>query len=106
MEVEVRAANEPDEGCAAQGPRALCSAAATVPVSKEDTEVRPPQTGEQPRVIDIQAELFSPDLRCAFRLRGQGDRWWQAQTADDWAVAFVLGDLFDFDLTRGHRIHG
>lgn len=38
MEVEVRPAVEPDEGCAAQGPRVLCSAAATVPVSKEDTE--------------------------------------------------------------------
>jgi hypothetical protein len=38
MEEEVRPANEPDEGCAAQGPRALCSAAATVPVSKQDAE--------------------------------------------------------------------
>jgi len=38
MEVEVRPAVEPDEGCAAQGPRALCCAAATVPVSREDME--------------------------------------------------------------------
>jgi len=38
MEVEGRPAAEPDEGCAAQGPRALCCAAATVPVSKEDAE--------------------------------------------------------------------
>src|SRR5207247_6012831 len=45
MEVEVRPANEPDEGCAAQGPRALCSAAATVSVSREDTEA--PVLGQQ-----------------------------------------------------------
>ena len=45
MEVEVRPAVEPDEGCAAQGPRALCSAAATVPVSKEDAEA--PVLGQQ-----------------------------------------------------------
>ena len=38
MEVEVRPAFEPDESCAAQGPRALCCAAATVPVSREDME--------------------------------------------------------------------
>ena len=38
MEVEVRPAIEPDEMCAAPGPRALCSAAATVPVSREDAE--------------------------------------------------------------------
>jgi transposase len=38
MEVEVGSANRPDEGCAAQGPRALCSAAATVHVFKGDTE--------------------------------------------------------------------
>lgn len=38
MEEEVRTAIEPDESCAAQGPRALCCAAATVPVSREDTE--------------------------------------------------------------------
>src|SRR5688572_7770585 len=38
MEEEVRTAIKPDEVCAAQGPRALRSAAATVPVSREDTE--------------------------------------------------------------------
>ena len=38
MEEEVRTAIEPDESCAAQGPRALCSAAATVPMSREDME--------------------------------------------------------------------
>jgi hypothetical protein len=31
MEEEVRPANEPDGVCAAQGPRVLCSAAATGP---------------------------------------------------------------------------
>lgn len=45
MEVEVRPACEPDEGCAAQGPRALGSAAATVPMSKQDMEA--PVLGEQ-----------------------------------------------------------
>lgn len=46
MEVEVRPAAEPDESCAAQGPRALCSAAtATVPVSQEDMEA--PVLGQQ-----------------------------------------------------------
>ena len=45
MEVEVRSAYEPDEGCAAQGPRALGSAVATVPVFKEDTEA--PVLGQQ-----------------------------------------------------------
>src|SRR3954470_9991049 len=45
MEEEVRPAIEPDEGCAAQGPRALCSAAATVPVSREDAEA--PVLGQQ-----------------------------------------------------------
>lgn len=38
MEVEVRPAVEPDDGCAAQGPRALCSAPATVPVFQQDME--------------------------------------------------------------------
>lgn len=38
MEEEVRSVIKPDEVCAAQGPRALCSAAATVPVSWEDAE--------------------------------------------------------------------
>lgn len=45
MEEEVRPAIAPDEGCAAQGPRALCSAAATVPVSMGDTEA--PVLGQQ-----------------------------------------------------------
>lgn len=45
MEEEVRPVIEPDEGCAAQGPRALCSAAATVPVSREDAEA--PVVGQQ-----------------------------------------------------------
>jgi len=45
MEVEVRPAVEPDEGCAAQGPRALCSAAARVPVFKVDAEA--PVLGQQ-----------------------------------------------------------
>jgi transposase len=45
MEVELRPAIEPDETCAAQGPRALCGAAATVPVFKEDTEA--PVLGQQ-----------------------------------------------------------
>ncbi len=45
MEVEDRPAVEPDEGCAAQGPRALCSAGGTVPVFKEDTEA--PVLGQQ-----------------------------------------------------------
>src|SRR5438477_4371926 len=45
MEEEVRPAIELDEGCAAQGPRALCSAAATVPVSREDAEA--PVLGQQ-----------------------------------------------------------
>ena len=38
MEEKVRGAGQADESCAAQGPRALCSAAATVPVSREDAE--------------------------------------------------------------------
>lgn len=38
MEVEFQLTVEPDEGCAAQGPRALCSTAATVLVSKQDAE--------------------------------------------------------------------
>jgi len=38
MEEEVRPAAEPDLSCTAQGPRALCCAAATVPVSREDAE--------------------------------------------------------------------
>lgn len=38
MEEEVRTAIEPDDSGAAQGPRALCSAAATVPVSRVDAE--------------------------------------------------------------------
>jgi hypothetical protein len=38
MGVEVRPASEPDGSCAAQGPRALCGAAATVPVFQQDTE--------------------------------------------------------------------
>jgi transposase len=45
MEEEVRTAVEPNEGRAAQGPRALCCAAATVPVSREDTEE--PVLGQQ-----------------------------------------------------------
>src|SRR5262245_44031645 len=45
MEVEVRAAAVPNESCAAQGPRALCSAAATVPVYEEDMEA--PVLGQQ-----------------------------------------------------------
>lgn len=45
MEVEVRPACEPDEVCAAQGPRALCSAAAIVPMCKQDMEA--PVLGEQ-----------------------------------------------------------
>jgi len=45
MEVEVRPACEPDEGCAAQGPRALRSAVATVPVFKQDAEA--PVLGQQ-----------------------------------------------------------
>jgi len=45
MEVEVRPAYEPDEGCAAQGPRALCSAVARVPVFKQDAEA--PVLGQQ-----------------------------------------------------------
>jgi len=45
MEVEVRPAVEPDEGCAAQGPRALCSAAARVPVFTVDAEA--PVLGQQ-----------------------------------------------------------
>ena len=45
MEEEVRSASVPDEGCAAQGPRALCSAAGTVPVFKVDTEA--PVLGQQ-----------------------------------------------------------
>jgi transposase len=38
MEEEVRPAVEPADGCAAQGPRALGCAGATVPVSREDAE--------------------------------------------------------------------
>ena len=38
MEVEDRTACEPDVSCAGQGPRALSSASATVPVFQEDTE--------------------------------------------------------------------
>jgi hypothetical protein len=38
MEVEGRPAGVPDDGCAAQGPRALCSAAVTVSVFQQDTE--------------------------------------------------------------------
>ena len=38
MEVEVRAALQADGSCAVQGPRDLYSAAATVPVSREDAE--------------------------------------------------------------------
>ena len=38
MDEEVRPAREPDEDCAVQGPRALYSAAVTVPVSREDAE--------------------------------------------------------------------
>lgn len=45
MEEEVRATAVPAEVCAAQGPRALCSAAATVPVFPEDTEA--PVLGRQ-----------------------------------------------------------
>lgn len=45
MEEEVRPVKQPDEGCAAQGPRALCSAGATVPVFKQDTEA--PVLGQQ-----------------------------------------------------------
>jgi len=45
MEEEVRSADVPAEGCAAQGPRALCSAAVTVPVFKLDTEA--PVLGQQ-----------------------------------------------------------
>ena len=45
MEEEVRPAFEPNEECAAQGPRALRSAAATVPVSRQDTEA--PVLGQQ-----------------------------------------------------------
>ena len=45
MEVEVRPAVGPDGSCAAQGPRALCSAAATVPVFQQDTGA--PMLGQQ-----------------------------------------------------------
>jgi len=45
MEVGVRAAVGPDDGCAGQGPRALDGAGATVPVSWEDTEA--PVLGQQ-----------------------------------------------------------
>ena len=45
MEEEVRPAFEPNEECAAQGPTALRSAAATVPVSRQDTEA--PVLGQQ-----------------------------------------------------------
>jgi transposase len=45
MEVEVLPAPAPDDGCAAQGPRALCSASATVPVFMQDTEA--PVLGQQ-----------------------------------------------------------
>jgi hypothetical protein len=45
MEVEDRAALEPHGNCAAQGPRALCSAGATVAVFNEDTEA--PVVGQQ-----------------------------------------------------------
>ena len=45
MEVEVQPVLEPDESCAAQGPRALCCAGATVPVFNEDTEA--PVLGQQ-----------------------------------------------------------
>ena len=45
MEEEVQRAIKRDEGCAAQGPRALCCAGATVPVFKEDTEA--PVLGQQ-----------------------------------------------------------
>ena len=38
MEVEVRAALQADGSCAVQGPRDLYSAAAPVPVSREDAE--------------------------------------------------------------------
>jgi transposase len=45
MEEEDRPVIEPDEGCAAQGPRALGCAAATVPVFVQDTEA--PVLGQQ-----------------------------------------------------------
>ena len=45
MEVEDRAALEPRGNCAAQGPRALRSASATVAVFNEDTEA--PVVGQQ-----------------------------------------------------------
>ena len=45
MEVEVRPAVGPVGSCAAQGPRALCSAAATVPVFQQDTGA--PMPGQQ-----------------------------------------------------------
>jgi len=45
MEVEVRAAVGPREDCAAQGPRALCCAGATVAVFNADTEA--PVVGQQ-----------------------------------------------------------
>src|SRR6476620_9254540 len=45
MEVEVLPAAAPDDGCAAQGPRALSSASATVPVFMQDTEA--PVLGQQ-----------------------------------------------------------
>ena len=45
MEVEDRTAARLNESCAAQGPRALCSASATVPVSQQDMEA--PVLGQQ-----------------------------------------------------------
>jgi len=45
MEVEVRPADESEKGCTAQGPRALCCAAATVPVFGADMEA--PVLGQQ-----------------------------------------------------------
>lgn len=45
MEVEDLPAGMPDESCEAQGPRALCLASATVPMSQEDVEA--PVLGQQ-----------------------------------------------------------
>ncbi len=45
MEVDVQPVLETDESCAAQGPRALCCAGATVPVFNENTET--PVLGQQ-----------------------------------------------------------
>src|SRR5262249_20515695 len=45
MEVEVRPADESEMGCTAQGPRALCCAAAAVPLFGADMEA--PVLGQQ-----------------------------------------------------------